>query len=178
MIEFACPYCSKILKTKDDKAGLRAACPGCGAEVAVPVAASSPDTVLDVEVVESEAGAEKACPMCGSKIRAAARKCRYCGEVLDGRRSRVAPHRGVTILVLGLVSWFLCAVCGLFGVICGAIAYSMGTHDLKEMDAGRMDDEGRTLTQIGRIVALLQIILSVLMIVVAVVMIVIGELNK
>jgi hypothetical protein len=35
-IEFHCPHCDKLLKTPDDKAGVRANCPGCGQTVTVP----------------------------------------------------------------------------------------------------------------------------------------------
>ena len=35
-IEFHCPHCDKLLKTPDDKAGVRANCPGCGQSVTIP----------------------------------------------------------------------------------------------------------------------------------------------
>jgi formylglycine-generating enzyme required for sulfatase activity/serine/threonine protein kinase len=38
MISFACPACSKLLKVKDDLAGKRVKCPGCGKPTAVPPA--------------------------------------------------------------------------------------------------------------------------------------------
>lgn len=88
-IEFHCPHCQKLLKTPDDKAGVRARCPGCGEEVTVPAAADE-HVALAVEAApEAPApppavapGEMKACPMCGAQIRAAATRCRYCGENL------------------------------------------------------------------------------------------------
>jgi hypothetical protein len=62
-----------------------------------------------------------------------------------GRASRyTAPHRGGSILALGILGL---AVCG----ICGIVAWSMGNQDLRDIDAGRMDPSGRGMVQAGRI---------------------------
>ena len=67
----------------------------------------------------------------------------------------MVPHRGVLILVLGIVS--LCACC-----FTGPFAWMMGKGDMAEIDAGRMDPEGRGLTQAGMICGIIGVILSVL----------------
>jgi len=54
------------------------------------------------------------------------------------------PHRGVTILVFGILGL---VVCQLFGIA----AWVMGNTDLNEMNAGYMDPSGRDLTNAGRI---------------------------
>jgi hypothetical protein len=54
------------------------------------------------------------------------------------------PHRGAIILVYGILGLVLCQ---LFGIA----AWTMGTADLKEMNEGRMDSNGRDLTKAGRI---------------------------
>jgi hypothetical protein len=54
------------------------------------------------------------------------------------------PHRGTLILVLGILSLVICAPLGIF-------AWIMGGGDLKQMDAGGMDPNGRSLTSAGRI---------------------------
>jgi predicted Zn finger-like uncharacterized protein len=63
------------------------------------------------------------------------------------RRLDLEPHRGTLILVLGILSLVLtpCAI------ILGPIAWIMGQNDLSAMRAGRMDDQGRDLTNAGRI---------------------------
>lgn len=105
-IEFHCPHCSKLLKTPDDKAGVRANCPGCGELVTVPsladevaqadptLAQAAPRDGVGQEIHASESPAEsesefagetKACPMCGKEIKRAALRCRFCGEGLDSQ---------------------------------------------------------------------------------------------
>ncbi len=56
-------------------------------------------------------------------------------------------HRGVLILVLGILGIVACALCAPF-------AWIMGNKDLEEMKAGRMDPEGEQLTQVGRILGM------------------------
>jgi hypothetical protein len=68
-------------------------------------------------------------------------------------RGPVRPHRGVMILVFGILSW---AVCLIFGIL----AWVMGNNDLKAMDAGEMDPEGRGLTQAGKIVGMIHVIVA------------------
>lgn len=66
----------------------------------------------------------------------------------------LAPHRGVMILIfgiLGLVS------CGIFAIL----AWIFGNTDLAEMDAGRMDPSGRDMTNVGRILGMIVCILYI-----------------
>ncbi|GJQ31065.1 MAG: hypothetical protein HBSAPP03_29490 [Phycisphaerae bacterium] len=70
------------------------------------------------------------------------------------------PHRGTTILVLGILGFFVCFICGI-------VAWVMGNDDLRQMDAGQMDPSGRDLTQAGRIIGIIVVLLNVLALVIA-----------
>lgn len=69
--------------------------------------------------------------------------------------SGAQPHRGVLILVLGILSIVICAFIGPF-------AWMMGKGDLAKIDAGQMDREGRGLTQAGMICGIVGSIFCVL----------------
>ncbi len=77
------------------------------------------------------------------------------------------PHRGVMILVFGILSLVL--QCVIFGIV----AWVMGNSDLREMDAGRMDPEGRGLTQAGKVCGIISVILTLLGIAIWVILVVI-----
>jgi hypothetical protein len=77
------------------------------------------------------------------------------------------PHRGTTILVLGILGLVACGICGI-------IAWVMGNQDLKEMDQGIMDPAGRGNTSAGRICGIISVVLSIVAIVVWTAIIAIG----
>ena len=72
------------------------------------------------------------------------------------------PHRGALILVLGILGIVACQLCAPF-------AWLMGKKDLQEMAAGRMDPEGKGLTQAGMYLGLIGTIMIVLGIVMVIV---------
>ncbi len=80
------------------------------------------------------------------------------------------PHRGVMILVFGILGLVCC-------VIFGIIAWVMGSADLREMDAGRMDPSGRGLTQAGRICGIVNVALTVVGILIWMLMIAAGAFS-
>ena len=71
------------------------------------------------------------------------------------RRSgrRYEEHRGTLILVFGILGFFV----GIFGIL----AWILGASDLRAMDSGRMDPEGRSNTQTGVLLGKITVILSV-----------------
>lgn len=73
------------------------------------------------------------------------------------------PHRGVLILVFGILSL---VVCQFFGIA----AWVMGNTDLEEMAWGRMDPRGRDLTNAGRICGMIGTGLLIFQVIVIVVM--------
>ncbi len=76
-------------------------------------------------------------------------------------------HRGGTILTLGILGLVLCAPLSFF-------AWVMGNNDIREMDAGFMDDSGRSMTNAGRIMGMVYSIL----IIIAVVLIALGVMAE
>lgn len=68
----------------------------------------------------------------------------------------MVPHRGTLILVLGILSLVLC------GPFTGIPAIIMGGGDLKKMDAGQMDPDGRSLTNVGRILGIVSLVLYII----------------
>lgn len=54
------------------------------------------------------------------------------------------PHRGMLILILGIIG--ILTTCPIPSIM----AWVMGTHDLDEMQMGRMDDSGHSMTNAGR----------------------------
>jgi hypothetical protein len=67
----------------------------------------------------------------------------------------MAPHRGVLILVLGIL--------GIVGVcpFLGPVAWIMGKADMDEIDSGRMDPEGRGMTQAGMVCGIISTVMMI-----------------
>jgi len=81
--------------------------------------------------------------------------------------SGMKPHRGTLVLVLGILGLIICQPVGI-------AAWLMGNADLKEINAGTMDPEGKTLTQIGKILGIIATVLLALGIVFFILMMVLG----
>jgi hypothetical protein len=69
--------------------------------------------------------------------------------------SYARPHRGGTVLTLGILGIVCC-------LICAIIAWVMGASDLKEMAAGRMDRSGEGITRAGMVCGIIGVVLSIL----------------
>ena len=70
------------------------------------------------------------------------------------RRRYQQDHRGTLILTLGILSFFFA------WPILGIIAWILGSNDLKEMRAGRMDPSGESQTNTGRICGMISTLLG------------------
>jgi hypothetical protein len=69
------------------------------------------------------------------------------GQSADRRRRFRAPHRGGLVLACGILGLLCCQLFAPF-------AWAAGQADLRAMDRGIMDPEGRSLTQVGMILGI------------------------
>ncbi len=84
----------------------------------------------------------------------------YSTPATSGQRVQrpYQPHRGGMILTFGILGF---ACCQIFAIV----AWVMGHQDLKEINAGRMDPQGRGLTQAGMIIGIIGTVLMALTVV-------------
>ena len=94
------------------------------------------------------------------------KKKRYEEDFGDMRpRRRKAPHRGVLVLVLGLVTLLLACLCPLACWISGAITLTMANTDLAIMQNGSMDKSGQGMTTAGKICAMIGVALGLIVVI-------------
>ena len=143
-----CPSCGKKLKVPDEYIGKKVRCSDCNGTFvsekppskAPPRPSAPPREADDVD----DDGDEDA-PV---------RK--------RSRRGSMEAHRGTLILILGIASIAAPILLGLWVIaaIPGILAYIWGKADLKKMDEGTMDPEGRSNTNMGKILGLIGTILN------------------
>ncbi len=75
-------------------------------------------------------------------------------------RGYVEPHRGGMILAFAIIGWVA------FWPLT-IVAWVMGNGDMQAIDSGRMDPEGRSMTNTGRILGMIGTILGIVGVVVA-----------
>jgi predicted Zn finger-like uncharacterized protein len=166
----ACPSCQKQLKVPDELIGKSVKCPGCKETFTAQTMSTSSAAPAREEVVEKprkkaapppeEEEDEDEAPRKPVKRRADDDDEDERPSTRGKRRGGgpKVPHRGVLILLLGIGAFVV------FGPL-GIVAWILGNTDIKEIDAGRMDPEGRGMTQIGRILGMIATILMVVSIV-------------
>ena len=130
-ISVKCADCGKALKAPDALAGKKAKCPDCGATVPIPKPTVDAEEVYDepAESYEDESDSpgddddsRKPCPMCGEMIASAAAKCRYCGEVFDGRVSKSGRRRkGLAVVYAGF--WMRFAAMFIDGILLQVVLF-------------------------------------------------------
>ena len=137
-----CPRCERKLRIAPELAGKNVKCPTCGATF-LPSEGAAP--APDLAAAPAEAAGQPPPPQAAGQDRGYA----------PVRPVEYAPHRGMLILVFGILGL---VVCNIFA----PIAWILGNTDLKEIRAGRMDPEGESLTNVGRILGMVGTILTVL----------------
>jgi len=75
--------------------------------------------------------------------------------MVDGVSPTVRPHRGVLVLIFGILGIVACFQLGI-------AAWVMGNSDLKAMQRGEMDRTGEGITQAGKICGIIGVCLTAL----------------
>ena len=136
VVRFQCPSCSYEAPVPEEYKGTSLKCPQCAAS-------SIAGAGTDGE------GPTRPCPFCAEPVRAGARKCRHCGEILDRalaiakQRDRVREIERRQALLLtevpGARAAFICGVMSVLsspgvivGLILGSVAILLGAASLKE----------------------------------------------
>ena len=154
-IQFSCKSCGTTLRVPDEHLGKQARCPNCQSLNVVQAAPLDPTTFSNPDDPPvSPANANNPYSVGQGTI--------LPGGGLAGHAYQTA-HRGGIILALGVMA----IVCN-FAAVPGILAWVMGRADLKQMDAGRMDPEGRGLTQAGMIMGMIMTIFVIIGIVLTV----------
>jgi len=148
-----CPQCSRQLRVPDELLGRLVKCPSCSTTFTASTAGEQPPPL----------------PVVAKEPAPSARPPRVDEEEIDDRfddyyedkprrkrvrRSDLLPHRGTVVLVMGILSLVV------MPIILGPIAWVMANNDLKEMRAGRMDPEGESNTNAGRICGIIGTIMG------------------
>jgi len=144
-----CPSCQRTLRVPESLLGQLVKCPTC-------------QQTFTASLAGDHNGAAEAAPAPKEAPReryedVPARPPRREDDYDDRPRRRrryQQEHRGQLILVLGILSFFV------GGPILGLVAWIMGSNDLKEMRAGRMDPEGESQTNTGRICGMVSTLLG------------------
>jgi hypothetical protein len=161
-----CPSCQRKLQVPDSLLGQDVQCPTCGATFTAstggpaPLAPAAPPPAAAEEKPYYDVERE---PRRREPERRSRDDYDDYEDDFDDRRRRprrrdLLPHRGSTVLTLGILSLVVC------GPILGPIAWIMGNQDMTEIRAGRMDPEGEGTTNAGRICGMIGTILSIVII--------------
>jgi hypothetical protein len=156
-----CPSCHRPLHVATDLLGYPLNCPACATTFEVAESAGSKATetraLEEIAPGDEEAGDEEDRPWDQKEHRRVRRDCE--------------PHRGRTVLILGIVGLGVSMMgwLGVFGLPLGISAWVMGQGDLRKIRNGEMDPGGHSLTRAGRICGIISTVWSscVLLLVVA-----------
>jgi hypothetical protein len=147
-----CPSCHRPLHVATDLVGYPLHCPACAITFEVtptgPSQTNESRLLGEVLPARSDAEEEEDRPWDQKEQRRVRRDCE--------------PHRGGTVLALGIVGLAL-SMMGLFGVLglpLGIAAWVMAQGDLRKIRGGDMDPGGHSLTRAGRICGIISVVWS------------------
>jgi hypothetical protein len=155
-----CAHCGAPLRLREEYINQEVRCPSCQETFT----ARLPEAAVQVEP-----GPRRPVPLAEDRPpgdfddeeddRLARRRRSY--EEARRQRTRVQPHRGGTILTMGIVS--LCLFCApAIGLPLGIAAAVMGHNDLAKMREGVMDRRGEGQTRTGQICGILGVVVTAL----------------
>lgn len=152
----SCPACQRKLQVPEAYFGQSVQCPECK-QIFTAAAPGSVPPAVSVPPPLPAASETPPLPADGpEELEAPPRRRRFEDDEDDRdyrdrpRRRYVAPHRGSLILTFGILAIIPCLM-----PIFGPLAWIMGSHDLAEIRAGKMEAEGEGLTQGGRILGII-----------------------
>ncbi|MDA1052058.1 MAG: hypothetical protein O3C40_16455 [Planctomycetota bacterium] len=203
-IETTCPGCGRKLQVGEEHAGKQARCPLCNEIYSVPLSVADGAATTAEQAVQNQwrmrtPEGQTYGPVSNGDLDAWVREGRVSADcwlasdtntdwvhadavypaLTEPKKKSpvaaprpveryVAGHRGGLILALGIISWTV--FCPIFGIC----AWVMGSADLREMRAGRLDASGTGLTQAGQIIGMLHALLTIIVIVVFVFVLLLG----
>jgi hypothetical protein len=166
----SCPHCRENVQVSESLLGKNVKCPVCGSAfvVSLPGPPAS-EAVRPADPAWPEAPAAPGAPApyprpVPQPRRASMSEREPFDNDRDYEERRVEPHRGSTVLTLGILSLVVCGALG-------PIAWVMGNTDLGKIRQGLMDPEGEGLTRAGQICGIIASVL--LMIAFAIIIIVV-----
>jgi hypothetical protein len=142
---FNCPRCDRKLRVPEELLGKSVKCPTCG-ETWTPTVAAAGGTAPRPAEAEGEIAAGES-TLQRPPARGDDEGLGDQARPLRRPRGDYTPHRGVLILIFSIVGIVACP-------IFAPIAWIMGNHDMMEIRAGRIDPEGESLTNVGRIIGI------------------------
>ena len=166
-IEISCSNCQAILRVADEHAGKSARCPQCSTVIPIPLTpledAPPAGSTWQDQPTQYAAGAAAA--------HSAASANPYASPHKAGLPRGMEAHRGPVILILGILSLVCCVFIAIPAII-------MANEDVRKMDNGTMNPDGRSLTTAGKIIGIVSLVINAAAIVLQVLVMFFGALAQ
>jgi hypothetical protein len=163
-----CVHCSAPLRLPEQFIGQEVRCPSCQKTFTAQMPAAPPPPPRPEPEEERRDEPPPQRDVRPSRRRASgdddddyprSRRPRYDDDY--GRGSRLEPHRGSTILTLGIMTIVFAFCCLPLALGMGIPALVMGSSDLGRIQSGDMDPSGQGQINAGRTCAIIGMVLSV-----------------